>query len=430
MLSAGHATSSGCATTSASSTTAPQTHDVAVGGGRRPTACVYVPALLGLGTPAWDYGARGTLLGLTRGTTAAHVVRAVLEGVAHRGADLVEAAEADTGLTIETLRVDGGMSANPTFIQALADATGRPVEVSPVVEATTLGAAFLAGLADGRVGRRSTTPTARGSPAAVVEPGAAARPRRRGRRAVERGRRLDPRAVGPRLLSCHGRPLELLGRARPGRLDGRTPDRSKGRLGGEPIPTPGARRRARRHDAGPRRLAHRADRDRRRPRPPERPTDADIELLAAPSRLELAARDLYQAAHRRRRRRRVRCADDAARATTRPTPTSSPGSSAGPRRRPRTTPLRRVRGRLRHVATSPRSPHAGYDLESTLVATHTELLGQLEGIDGAALIASILIVEARQLRRARRPRRPAATTSTPCSSTTPRPSPSADRRLS
>ena len=76
-------------------------------------------------------------------------MRAVLEGVAQRGADLVEAAEADTGLSIEALRVDGGMSANPTFTQALADATGRPVEVSPVIEATTLGAAFLAGLATG-----------------------------------------------------------------------------------------------------------------------------------------------------------------------------------------------------------------------------------------------------------------------------------------
>lgn len=110
---------------------------------------VFVPALLGLGTPRWDYGARGTLLGVTRGTTRAHVVRAVLEGVAHRGADLVAAAEAETGMTIEHLRVDGGMSQNRTFTQALADATGRPVEVSPVVEATTVGAAFLAGLATG-----------------------------------------------------------------------------------------------------------------------------------------------------------------------------------------------------------------------------------------------------------------------------------------
>ncbi len=110
---------------------------------------VFVPALLGLGTPRWDYGARGTLLGVTRGTTAAHVVRAVLEGVAQRGADLVEAAETDAGVTIPSLRIDGGMSANPTFVQALADATRRPVEVSPVSEATTLGAAFLAGLATG-----------------------------------------------------------------------------------------------------------------------------------------------------------------------------------------------------------------------------------------------------------------------------------------
>jgi glycerol kinase len=109
----------------------------------------YVPALLGVGTPAWDYGARGTLLGLTRGSGRAELVRAVLEGIAHRGADLVEAAESDSGIAIPRLRVDGGMSANPTFVQALADATQRVVEVSPVREATTLGAAFLAGLAVG-----------------------------------------------------------------------------------------------------------------------------------------------------------------------------------------------------------------------------------------------------------------------------------------
>ena len=128
--------------------TAEASHDVAA-------ACettdgvVYVPALLGLGTPRWDYGARGTLLGITRGTGRRQVVRAVLEGVAHRGADLVEAAEADTGLALDRLRVDGGMTANPTFVQAVADATQRPVEVSPEREATTLGAGFLAGLAVG-----------------------------------------------------------------------------------------------------------------------------------------------------------------------------------------------------------------------------------------------------------------------------------------
>lgn len=131
---------------------------------------VFVPALLGLGTPDWDYGARGALLGLTRGSSRAQVVRAVLEGVAQRGADLVEAAETDGGATIPTLRVDGGMSANPTFVQALADATGKPVEVSPVLEATTLGAAFLAGMAVGTWAGWDDVAAA-WSPAAAVEPG-------------------------------------------------------------------------------------------------------------------------------------------------------------------------------------------------------------------------------------------------------------------
>ncbi|MFM8507622.1 MAG: FGGY-family carbohydrate kinase, partial [Actinomycetota bacterium] len=110
---------------------------------------VYVPALIGLGTPQWDYGARGTLLGLTRGSAKAHVVRAVLEGIAHRGADLLEASEADSGLRVDRLRVDGGMSRNAVFVQALADSSGRPVDVCRETEATTLGAAFLAGVAAG-----------------------------------------------------------------------------------------------------------------------------------------------------------------------------------------------------------------------------------------------------------------------------------------
>lgn len=109
----------------------------------------YVPAMLGLGTPIWDYGARSVLLGVTRGTGRPQLVRAVLEGVAQRGADLVDAAEADSGLSIQTLRVDGGMSQNVTFIQALANATQRRIEPSPEAEATTLGAGYLAGLAVG-----------------------------------------------------------------------------------------------------------------------------------------------------------------------------------------------------------------------------------------------------------------------------------------
>ena len=73
----------------------------------------------------WDYGARGTLLGITRGTERTHVVRAVLEGVANRGADLIEAAEADGGMQLPAIRIDGGMAANHTFVQALADASQR-----------------------------------------------------------------------------------------------------------------------------------------------------------------------------------------------------------------------------------------------------------------------------------------------------------------
>jgi glycerol kinase len=130
---------------------------------------VYVPHLLGEGTPGWDLGSRGALLGITRGTDRRHVARAVLEGVAHAAVDLVEAAEADTGLRIERLRVDGGMSANPTLVQSLADASGRPVEVSPVREATTLGAGFAAGLA---LGAWSSVDELAGlwQPASVVEP--------------------------------------------------------------------------------------------------------------------------------------------------------------------------------------------------------------------------------------------------------------------
>ena len=109
----------------------------------------FVPALLGLGTPHWDYGARAAFVGLTRGSDRAQLVRSVIEGIAHRGADLVEAAESDAACSIEILRVDGGMSTNTTFVQALADASRRPVEVAPIPEATTLGAAFTTGLATG-----------------------------------------------------------------------------------------------------------------------------------------------------------------------------------------------------------------------------------------------------------------------------------------
>ncbi len=155
---------------------------------------VYVPALMGLGTPAWDYGARSALYGLTRGTSRAHIVRAVLEGVAQRGADLVEAAEADSGIPIPALRIDGGMSDNPTFVQALADAAQKPVEVSPVREATTLGAALFALLALGEFGSvadlgRTWAPRVRVEPGAPLD-------RERWRSAVERSRRWIPELSG------------------------------------------------------------------------------------------------------------------------------------------------------------------------------------------------------------------------------------------
>ena len=148
----------------------------------------FVPALLGMGAPLWDFGARGTFVGITRGSGRPELVRAVLEGVAHRGADLLEAAETDTGMTIGALRVDGGMSANPTFVGALADSLGRPVEVSPVTEATTLGAAYLAGMAVGTWGDEDDVAAA-WRPAAVIEPRTSER-----RRAEVRERWLEARA--------------------------------------------------------------------------------------------------------------------------------------------------------------------------------------------------------------------------------------------
>lgn len=109
----------------------------------------FVPAQMGLGTPDWDFGARSAFVGVTTATGAPQLVRAVLEGVAHRGADLLEAARADSGLELAAPVIDGGMSANASFIQALADAVGCPVRLAPEIECTALGAGFLAGLGVG-----------------------------------------------------------------------------------------------------------------------------------------------------------------------------------------------------------------------------------------------------------------------------------------
>lgn len=108
-----------------------------------------VPAFAGLGAPHWDAYARGTLVGLTRGTTQAHIARAALEGIAYQVSDIVQAMESDAGLKLKQLRVDGGASLNSLLMQFQADLLRVPV-IRPVVEETTaLGAAYLAGLAVG-----------------------------------------------------------------------------------------------------------------------------------------------------------------------------------------------------------------------------------------------------------------------------------------
>ena len=152
---------------------------------------VVVPAFLGLATPAWDFGARATVVGLTRGSGRPELVRAVLEGVAHQGADLLDAAEADAGVSVDVLRVDGGMSANRVFVQALADTCGRPIEVSPELEATTLGAGYLAGLAVGTWADEDEIADA-WSPRAVMEPSGRDVDRNRWRRAVDGAKRWYP----------------------------------------------------------------------------------------------------------------------------------------------------------------------------------------------------------------------------------------------
>jgi glycerol kinase len=114
------------------------------------TGGVYlVPAFVGLGAPYWDDRARGTLVGLTRGTTRAHLVRAALEAIAYQSRDVVECIREDSGLGLETLRVDGGACENDFLMQFQADVLGAPVVRPKVLEVTAKGAALLAGLGVG-----------------------------------------------------------------------------------------------------------------------------------------------------------------------------------------------------------------------------------------------------------------------------------------
>ena len=109
----------------------------------------FVPAFAGLGAPYWDPNARGTIVGLTRGTTSGHIARAAIESIAYQTVDVLKAMEADAGVQIKELRVDGGATANNLLMQFQADLLNCKVIRPHVVETTALGAAYLAGLAVG-----------------------------------------------------------------------------------------------------------------------------------------------------------------------------------------------------------------------------------------------------------------------------------------
>jgi glycerol kinase len=110
----------------------------------------FVPALTGLGSPHWDPYARGTIVGLTRGTTRAHLARAALESIAYQTVDAVDAMQAASGKPLGELRADGGAVVNAWLMQFQADVLGSPVVVPEVSETTALGAAYLAGVGSGQ----------------------------------------------------------------------------------------------------------------------------------------------------------------------------------------------------------------------------------------------------------------------------------------
>jgi glycerol kinase len=150
-----------------------------------------VPALTGLGAPHWDAAARGTILGLTRGSTAAHIARATLEAIAFQSRDVIDAMSEDSGIALTSLRVDGGASRNNLLMQIQSDLLGVPVIRPQNVETTAVGAAFLAGLGCGLWSGQATL-TDRWAVDSVFEPriGEAEREARHAawRRAVDRSR--------------------------------------------------------------------------------------------------------------------------------------------------------------------------------------------------------------------------------------------------
>ena len=167
-----------------------------------------VPAFTGLGSPHWDPYARGTIVGLTRGTGTAHLARAALEATAYQTLDAVRAMESASGVRLEELKADGGAVQNTWLMQFQADVLGVPVVVPEVSETTALGAAYLAGVATGDGRRRTCVDVARGGALRARHGGVRAR----------------------RLLAAGGR-------RSPARGDGRwraTPRRNRGERGYEP----------------------------------------------------------------------------------------------------------------------------------------------------------------------------------------------------
>ena len=135
----------------------------------------FVPALTGLGSPHWDPYARGTIVGLTRGSGRAHLARAALEAIAYQTVDAVRAQEAAAGERLGELKADGGAVANRWLMQFQADVLGAPVVVPEIAETTALGAAYLAGIATGRWSARARS-RAMWREAARYEPRMGARP--------------------------------------------------------------------------------------------------------------------------------------------------------------------------------------------------------------------------------------------------------------
>ena len=129
-----------------------------------------MPAFTGLGSPHWDPYARGTIVGLTRGTGRAHLARAALEAIAYQTVDAVRAMEDASGVVLEELKADGGAVENGWLMQFQADVLGVPVVVPEVSETTALGAAYLAGVATGDLERGGRArDVARGGPLRAVD---------------------------------------------------------------------------------------------------------------------------------------------------------------------------------------------------------------------------------------------------------------------